>query len=142
MIYIISATYLFATLVNYILIRDMILSIVWCDTMGKQSRLKQRLKAIPLYQRIRMTGLQIYIQKYKKEFSFWLKVKDFYVVGNILAVVAFVVCVLINQAVSDIVIGGMALLAVGYFIFHGFFLDFNKRTKYDRIRLAHKNKKN
>jgi len=119
--------------VSYFAIREIIWSIIWCDKKGKYSALKHVKKKLSFFQRITMRNLKQYTSIHEKNFLFWLKIKLFFTITEIILLLFYCICMvfhhhfLCQQVMIFIIIQSYVL----FFILRCQF-GFQRRTKYDR----------
>ncbi len=120
-------TFLFA-IGTYALIRAIISSIVFCE-MGKKA------KRIKSEKNITMSYLSDYIIKYKKPYDFWMKIRRIYVVVELLILAVYLLFPLTG---CDLLLPFALNTAQAFiwFIVISVQFDFNRNTKYDRVRQA------
>ncbi len=122
--------------VSYWFIRNMIYTIVWCDQKRRHCSIRAFRKRFSKWQLIRMRCLEQYTNAHRKNFRFWIKIKDCFVIFE---ACAFVLLVMINflptphplNYIPKIIVTQSTLITV-IMVFQ---TDINRNTKYDRIRL-------
>ncbi len=118
-------------LFTYWLIREMIISIIWCETGGKYNKLKKRLAGKRINRLLQ--NYDISVIKYKKQFLFWKRFKRVFVFAELIMAVLFIFSAVLFK--SLILCSLILIQACVIFIVVGFQFDSGKNTKYDRIRM-------
>lgn len=127
---------------NYYMIRDMIWSIVWCDKGGKYNSLKKLKEDKNIFQRLSMKYLGQYTNGHRKEFVFWLGVKSFFVISQIILLIIYVVSeFILNDFYCDKIRIFVTVQSFVVSVVLMFQSDTNRETKYDRMRRDKKSQK-
>ncbi len=116
---------------TYWFIREMIVSIVWCEIGGKYKKLKSYLSC-NIINKI-LQNYDIIIIKYKKQFLFWIRLKRIYVFVEFVMTVLFMLSVELFKSLilcNSILLQSLIICFVIIFQF-----DSKKNTKYDRLRM-------
>lgn len=124
---------------SYFFSREIIWSIVWCDKRSKKNITVAKLKLGSYFiSHIRMTYLEKHLKDYKKEFSFWLRMKTVFVLCEIVFIILYLVFSLAKLKGWWIV--AIATLAQSFIWLFIFAFQFRHEflTKYDLIRLNYK----
>lgn len=127
---------------TYWYIRNMIYTIIWCDQKARSCNVRNLRKHRSKWQFLRMKCFETYTNMHRKNFRFWIKVKDCFLILESLAMVLLLIIHLIApidiaNSISSILLIHAWIIAV-MMIFQS---DFHRNTKYDRIRLKNIHKK-
>ena len=127
--------------VDYCSVRYEIWSIVWCDNRGNKYRQLKMLRVGHTFsERLRMDYLAPYIRTLHKEYRFWMSFKRAFAAAELVLSAVCLICVFLAGAhpfLKYIVIFGAAQAAIVFFAFC-LVIQFNRQSKYDRIRMARK----
>ena len=128
-------------------IRCLLWSIVWCDRGGKHNRTIKLKKGRGFIEKFKMEYLQDYVSEHAKQFHFWLRMKKIYEFIFLLSSILTLVMFLMYSRFSFVipyyawVWFGVSFVLSG--IASGQFDGIRQKTsKYDRLRLSRRKRKN
>ena len=131
-------------LISYFFIRCLIWSIVWCDKGGKQNKLSKLNRQKRIADKISMAHLRDFVNSHTKQFDFWYRIKQIFVIVEfIFAVVGVIGGCLYSYLVICANIFILFYLLESFIFAWIFMLQFDtsRNSKYDRMRLARKRNK-
>ncbi len=127
---------------TFLLIKSYIWSIIWCDKGGKYNSLRRFKRTLSISERLGVKSVIQHISSYKKEYKVWRKLELlFIIISTILMCVYFAVYMLIeDKNVTKDVAYVTLFVSSAFYIFMCLKYDWNRNTKFDRIRMARKKK--
>lgn len=127
---------------TFLLIKSYIWSIIWCDKGGKYNSLRRFKRTLSISERLGVKSVIQHISSYKKEYKVWRKLELlFIIISTILVCVYFAVYMLIeDKNVTKDVAYVTLFVSSAFYIFMCLKYDWNRNTKFDRIRMARKKK--
>lgn len=133
---------LFINIPTFLLIKSYIWSIIWCDKGGKYNSLRRFKRTLSISERLGVKSVIQHISSYKKEYKVWRKLELlFIIISTILMCVYFAVYMLIeDKNVTKDVAYVTLFVSSAFYIFMCLKYDWNRNTKFDRIRMARKKK--
>jgi hypothetical protein len=133
---------LFINIPTFLLIKSYIWSIIWCDKGGKYNSLRRFKRTLSISERLGVKSVIQHISSYKKEYKVWRKLELlFIIISTILMCVYFAVYMLIeDKNVTKDVAYVTLFVSSAFYIFMCLKYDWNRDTKFDRIRMARKKK--
>lgn len=133
---------LFINIPTFLLIKSYIWSIIWCDKGGKYNSLRRFKRTLSIRERLGVKSVIQHISSYKKEYKVWRKLELlFIIISTILMCVYFAVYMLIeDKNVTKDVAYVTLFVSSAFYIFMCLKYDWNRNTKFDRIRMARKKK--
>ena len=133
---------LFINIPTFLLIKSYIWSIIWCDKGGKYNSLRRFKRTLSISERLGVKSVIQHISSYKKEYKVWRKLELlFIIISTILMCVYFAVYMLIeDKNVTKDVAYVTLFVSSAFYIFMRLKYDWNRNTKFDRIRMARKKK--
>ena len=133
---------LFINIPTFLLIKSYIWSIIWCDKGGKYNSLRRFKRTLSISERLGVKSVIQHISSYKKEYKVWRKLELlFIIISTILMCGYFAVYMLIeDKNVKKDVAYVTLFVSSAFYIFMCLKYDWNRHTKFDRIRMARKKK--
>ena len=127
---------------TFLLIKSYIWSIIWCDKGGKYNSFRRFKRTLSISERLGVKSVIQHISSYKKEYKVWRKLELlFIIISTILMCVYFAVYMLIeDKNVTKDVAYVTLFVSSAFYIFMRLKFDWNRDTKFDRIRMARKKK--
>ena len=127
---------------SYWLIRNMIYTIVWCDQGVRHCNVRTFRKRFSKWELARMKCLEQYTNTHRKNFRFWIIIKDCFLILELFTLILIVIIHLlpsfnIADCISRIIVAQALIISVVI----TFQTDIHRKTKYDRIRLKNIHKK-
>ena len=119
---------------TYFEIREVLWSIVWLERRGKYSKLRRFKKTLPLMDRLTMRPLAQYVEKNRKPYEFWLKVKSVFVVVQAVLLGVSAASFWFHEDVFECVRIAVLVQVFIWFLALRLQFDSEKCTKYDRKR--------
>lgn len=132
---------LLSSVFNYYSIREEIWSIVWCDNRGKKyGQLKALKNGHSFVEKFKMEYLSSHIRSFQKEYRFWMNFKKAFEIVELALFLICFACVFFVEShpfLKYIMIASV-VQAVAVSLWFGFAVQFNNKSKYDRIRIQKK----
>ncbi len=134
---------LFINISTFSLIKSYIWSIVWCDKGGKYNSFRRFKRDLCIKERLGIKSVIQHLTLYKREYKIWRTIELSFIIISTILMCGYIAIYIFaeDQGVTkDISFYVTLFVSCVFFIFISLKYDWNRDTKFDRIRMARKKK--
>ncbi len=128
---------------TFLLIKSYIWSIIWCDKGGKYNSLRRFKRTLSISERLGVKSVIQHLTLYKREYKIWRTIELLFIIISTILMCGYIAIYIFaeDQGVTkDISFYVTLFVSSAFYIFMCLKFDWNRNTKFDRIRMARKKK--
>ena len=120
--------------VTYFNIRAILWSIIWLERRGKYNKLREFKRSLSWNERIPMKSLIRYIEKNRKQYEDWMRIKNVYIVLQLIFLAIFTAFLFVDSSCYDFLMIILIAQSGIWFLIIRLQFDSGWNTKYDLRR--------